>query len=53
MNILIISDYLCNDVPFDENSADNIKCYKWNETLDTFFGEQDAIVIDYSLNCVF
>ena len=31
-----------------ENPVDNVKCYKWNEPFDTFFGEQDAIVIDYS-----
>jgi hypothetical protein len=48
MKILIISDYLCNYIPMDENPVDNVKCCKWNEPLDTFFGEQDAIVIDYS-----
>lgn len=48
MKILIISDTFCNYVPTDENPVDNIKCYKWDEPLETFFGEQDAIVIDYS-----
>lgn len=49
MKILIISDYLCDFAPMDENPIDEIqRCYKWNEPLTTFFGEQDAIIIDYS-----